>query len=334
MWAEGKVRIVDIADELGVSTATVSNVIHGKTNKVSAATIERVQRKLQERGYLPDMAATLLAQNNARIIGVVIKDHEKYEGQLLCDPFVSSALNCLADEIERAGWSMMLKKTQEIMDSVPFASMWNMDGMVLLSFCAADYQRLRDAIRIPFVVYDGVFRGGERLCNIEIDDFDGGMQVGSHFRESGRSEILYIADNETCMDLARYEGLCSGVGFKADFLHIPDRKQERMAFYSDNIAVLRSHSAIFAASDYYAIELMQFLQRQGIRVPRDLAIAGFDDGIICQQVVPTLTSVRQDPSVRAKTAVSLLQKMKADPSFSTDMQLPVELIVRDSTRSS
>ena len=85
MWSEGKVRIVDIAEELGVSTATVSNVIHGKTKKISAQTVRRVQEKLEERGYIPNMAATLLAQNDSRIIGVVIKNHEKYEGRLLID---------------------------------------------------------------------------------------------------------------------------------------------------------------------------------------------------------------------------------------------------------
>ena len=57
MWAEDKVRIVDIADELGVSTATVSNVIHGKTKKISDRTVRRVQEKLEERGYIPNMAA-------------------------------------------------------------------------------------------------------------------------------------------------------------------------------------------------------------------------------------------------------------------------------------
>ena len=95
---ENKVRIVDIADELGVSTATVSNVIHGKTQKISAKTVEMVQRKLEERQYIPNMAATLLAQNNSRMIGVVVKNHEKYEGHALEDPFIASSLNDLAAE--------------------------------------------------------------------------------------------------------------------------------------------------------------------------------------------------------------------------------------------
>ena len=71
MWSEGKVRIRDIADELGVSTATVSNVLHGKTEKISERTVKAVERMLEERGYIPNMAAALLARNNSRIIGVV-----------------------------------------------------------------------------------------------------------------------------------------------------------------------------------------------------------------------------------------------------------------------
>ena len=80
-----RVRICDIAEELGLSTATVSNVIHGKTGKVSAETVERVTALLEEREYIPNMAGILLAQNDSRIIGVFVNDHEKYEGRTLSD---------------------------------------------------------------------------------------------------------------------------------------------------------------------------------------------------------------------------------------------------------
>ena len=76
MIKEERVRIIDIAEELGLSTATVSNVIHGKTKKISDRTVQMVQQKLEERHYIPNMAGLLLAQNNSRIIGVVVKDHE------------------------------------------------------------------------------------------------------------------------------------------------------------------------------------------------------------------------------------------------------------------
>lgn len=70
---EHRVRIRDIADELGLSTATVSNVLHGKTNKISDETLQRVQALLEERQYIPSMAGILLAQNSSKIIGVVVK---------------------------------------------------------------------------------------------------------------------------------------------------------------------------------------------------------------------------------------------------------------------
>lgn len=66
-----RVRICDIAEELGLSTATVSNVIHGKTGKVSAETAERVTALLEEREYIPSMAGILLARNSSRILGVL-----------------------------------------------------------------------------------------------------------------------------------------------------------------------------------------------------------------------------------------------------------------------
>ena len=59
---ENKVRIADVAEELGLSTATVSNVLHGKTHKMSEATIKRVEQKLEETGYIPNMAGILIAQ--------------------------------------------------------------------------------------------------------------------------------------------------------------------------------------------------------------------------------------------------------------------------------
>ena len=69
-----RVRIVDVADALGLSTATVSKVIHGNTEKISDETVKRVQQELERTGYIPNMAGILLARNNSRIIGVVVND--------------------------------------------------------------------------------------------------------------------------------------------------------------------------------------------------------------------------------------------------------------------
>lgn len=331
MWAEGKVRIIDIATDLGVSTATVSNVIHGKTKKISPQTVKRVQEALEQRGYIPNMAATLLAQNDSRIIGVVVNNHAKYEGRLLMDPFVAGAMNYLSDAIEGNGWFMMVKKANSIMEAAKFASMWNMDGMVLLGFCDDDYQLLRDSIRIPFVVYDGSQENGSRFCNTCIDNRDGGRQMGVHLRELGHKRVLYLADNREGVDLHRYEGLCKGLGFEAGYWEIPMESTERQAFYRTRMAQLRKFTAVFAASDAYAVEVMGLLQRAGVRIPEDMSIAGFDDGEVCRQVFPTLTSIRQDLQGRADTAVELLKKMKETPGFSRNVLLPASLVIREST---
>ena len=111
---QNRIRIVDVADALGLSTATVSKVIHGKTEKISDQTVKRVQQELERSGYIPNMAGILLARNNSRIIGVVVNDHEKYEGRVLEDGFVMSSLNALSHEVNEKGYFLMIKTTSDI----------------------------------------------------------------------------------------------------------------------------------------------------------------------------------------------------------------------------
>ena len=63
-----RIRIVDVADALGLSTATISKVIHGKTEKISDKTVKRVQQELERSGYIPNMAGILLARNNSDLL--------------------------------------------------------------------------------------------------------------------------------------------------------------------------------------------------------------------------------------------------------------------------
>lgn len=327
-----RVRIVDIAEELGVSTATVSNVIHGKTKKISDETVKRVQQLLEERQYIPSMAGILLAQNDSRIIGVVINNHEKYEGHVLEDPFVSSSLNNLSAEIEKAGYFMMIKTTTDLKDIVKFASMWNLEGMIIIGFCEDEYDKLRKFMHVPFVVYDGYFENEGRICNLTIDNYDGGLQVGRYFKEIGHKKALCISDNQICVDLERFQGFQEGFGKEnTDFLLIPMQKNERHRFYETHLNEIREHSAVFAVSDYYAIDFIQFMQERSICIPEEISVAGFDDMPICEQVVPTLTSVHQDAGKRAKSALMLLQSLKQGKQFETEQKLPVTLIKRNST---
>ena len=134
------------------------------------------------------------------------------------------------------------------------------------------------------------------------------------------------------MDLERFQGFQEGFGKEnTDFLLIPMQKNERHRFYETHLNEIREHSAVFAVSDYYAIDFIQFMQERSICIPEDISVAGFDDMPICEQVVPTLTSVHQDAGKRAKSALMLLQSLKQGKQFETEQKLPVTLIKRNST---
>lgn len=328
-----RVRISDIAEELGLSTATVSNVIHGKTAKISDETVKRVQALLEERQYIPSMAGILLAQNSSKIIGIFVNDHEKYEHHVLDDAFIASSLNCLSEEIEARGLFMMVKKAKNPEEIIQFASMWNMDGLVVIGFCYQDYMYLRNHMRIPFVVYDGFCDKTERIVDITIDNFDGGLQMGEMFKRNGHKNALCISDNIIGVDLERMEGFKKGFGAEhTEVMVVPMTKVERWEHYRKHLDDFRRVSAVFAVSDYYAIDFIHFINEQGISVPDDISVAGFDDIPMCEMITPTLTTVRQDGALRAKTAIEKLYELKENGDVGTTIRLPVQLIERASTR--
>lgn len=354
---EQRVRIVDIAEELGVSTATVSNVIHGKTKKISDRTVKRVQELLEERHYIPSMAGILLSQNNSRIVGVVVNDHMKYEGKVLEDAFVSAALNALLFELEKSDYFMMVKATEDWNEVVRFASMWNMDGLVLLGFCESDYERLREKMHIPFVVYDGYFEENKRICNLIIDNFDGGWQVGDYLRRMGHRRILCVSDNNICVDKDRMDGCLAGAqadrrmaeikarsggqtggrehkqDCQVDWLQIPMSRQERLRFYEEHLTYIRQYTAVFAVSDAYAVELLYFLQQNHIPVPDEISVVGFDNTVLSRNCYPALTTVGQDAKERAIAAVQALKELKMGTLEEPVRNLPVRLILRESVRA-
>lgn len=328
-----RIRIIDIANELGLSTATVSNVIHGKTKKISDETVKRVQELLEQKQYIPSMAGILLAQNDSKIIGVVINKHEKYEGHVLEDGFISSSLNYLSEEIEKAGYFMMVKVTEQWNEIMRFASMWNMEGLVIIGFCEQDYRKIRENMHIPFVIYDGFFTERGQFANITIDNFSGGFQMGHYLKQMGHRKVLCLSDNDICMDAERYQGLKTALqGNEVRLMLIPDEKAERWKFYHEKISLIRQYTAIFAVSDFYALDIMHFLQEQGLRIPEDISVTGFDDIPMCRLAYPALTTIRQEGEKRAESAIRLLMELKKGSTRGEPVVLPVQLVERDSVR--
>ena len=163
-----RVRICDIAKELGLSTATVSNVIHGKTNKVSDETVQRVTALLEKRRYIPSMAGILLARNSSGIIGVFVNDHPKYEGHTLRDGFLASALLPLF--VCEASWSLGENVYAAIygrMGTEQSAAMTltaPIQGLAIGALCGLSQAAgVIVGMRLGGEDYDGAYRAAKRL---------------------------------------------------------------------------------------------------------------------------------------------------------------------------
>ena len=246
-----------------------------------------------------------------------------------------ASINALSHEVNEKGYFLMIKTTSDISEIPVFASMWNMDGLILMGFCEADYEKLRNQMRISFVVYDGYFEKCSKVVNLVINHYDGGYQAGRYFRELGHKKALCIADNFICMDKERIEGFSKAFG-PGETLRwkIPRTEKERMRFYEDKYQALleKNVTAVFAVSDFYALEFMRFLQGKNIRTPKDIQIIGFDDNMASRESHPSLTTIHQEASLRAETAIKCLEAMRDGAECETEIVLPVELIKRESTR--
>lgn len=157
--------------------------------------------------------------------------------------------------------------------------------------------------------------------------------MGRYLRRMGHRRVLCLADNEVCMDKDRMDGCRAGMGGgRTDFWMIPMAKEGRARFYEEHLAELLSYTAVFAASDVYAVELMLFLQRRGVAIPDQLSVVGFDNIPLCDSVCPGLTTVGQDTRERARRAMAALEALKAGPMDQPMQILPVRLVERESVR--
>lgn len=108
-------------------------------------------------------------------------------------------------------------------------------GIVVIGFCEQDYLYFRNHMRIPFVVYDGICEKSERIFNIALDNYNGGLQMGRYFKEAGHRKALCVSDNNIGIDLDRMEGFREGFTENVDFLLIPMKKEERWKFYFQHL---------------------------------------------------------------------------------------------------
>ena len=144
--AEGKIRIKDIAKIAGVSATTVSNVIHGRTEKVSRKTRKRIEEILDEQEYAPSMGARILSGKSSGMIAVVVGKRQEWEQE-------SEKLEEILREIEKSlderEYYMLLHFVKTAEEFVRYAAVWKLDGVICIWLNEEACTRIRQMCAVP-----------------------------------------------------------------------------------------------------------------------------------------------------------------------------------------
>ena len=337
------VRIKDVAEAVGVSTATVSNVINGKDQRVSKEVRAKIQTALEEMGYVRNRSAMMLAQTSSNMIGVVIPCKEGVKITLE-DPYYSALLGNLEYEIRAHGCTMYLIAQQSEEEIIRQAIAWNLEGLIVCNMVEEELARLCEKYRRGVVSIDSYLNRSARFINIATDDFGGAYEMGKYLIRRGHTRIAMLADNDATVDHHRWMGLQQAMkeaGFvltEKDHFLFSSSESVRELQFAQFLPEWKNYTALFVASDYYALEVSSFLQSRGIRVPEDISITGFDDLIYASLARPKLTTMSQNIGKKAKMAVEALLSLcekKGEEKDTEDLwkekwQLPVKLVERES----
>lgn len=332
-------RIQDIAERCGVSRTTVSNVLHGKTKKVSIETMYKISQVLMEEGYVPNETPYVFAEKASKVIGVVLGFELAHGYAALQDVFVSTFIAKIHESAQQAGYYVMLIDGIEIDNVVNVASRWNVDGLILLGYNDIKYNLLKKKINKYAVLVDAYPDSEYHFVNVGVDDFSGGNQIGEYLLNNGYPNALYIAETESDADYYRWLGFKQAMesegGFcsKSRYIVVPGEKNSRMKALMKLLPAFLKAGAIAFSSDMDAIEAINLFTDHGIQIPKQLSVTGFDDCMYSTMIRPRLTTVKQDIAGKAELSFSLLLDLISNKSLpKLDYKNPVSLIVRDSVK--
>ena len=333
------IRIKDIADRAGVSPTTVSNVIHGKTGRVSKATVEKINRILKEMEYVPSISARMLANNSSGLIGVALGFMKKGNASSFEDPFVSAMLGNLEYQIREHGYYMMLVARHEQDDIMQQALGWNFDGMIAMALKEKEIAELSERLGKPLVTIDQYLPPELGVRSITMDDRGGAYQMSQYLIGKGHKKFLFLSDCDLGVDHYRWLGVRQAMeeagieDFESRHIVIPWNPEQREKAYEEMLPFFKKQTALFFSSDYYALEASNFLQNRGIKVPEEISIAGFDDVPYAKLARPKLTNVNQMVDGKARRAVEVLMHLIQDEPVQKDIPpLPTTLVERESVR--
>ena len=333
----------DIAYRAGVSQPTVSRALRG-SKAVSLATRQRIEEIARELNYSVDTNASSLRSQRSNTIALLFFEDPTPDGANI-NPFFLAMLGSITRHCANRGLDLLIS-FQKMEDDwhVRYQDSHRADGLILLGY--GDYtlyeSRLKQLVasETQFVRWGSV-RDDNIGATVGSDNVGAGRLAGAHLLAQGRERIAFLgqADDHYPEFADRYRGLCAAL---AEAGYTADPALQRGALSSEGdghdavaamLAAGLGFDAIFAASDLIAIGAMRALAEVGKRVPRDVAVIGFDDIPAASLTSPPLTTIMQDLKGAGELLVeTLLAAIEDHPT--ANLAIPAKLVVRGSSLSS
>lgn len=332
------ITIKEIAAILCVSPTTVSNVVNGHTEKMSAATRKRIEDALRE--YEFNKARH--EEDYSKALKLVTVDFcLRNKEKVFTDPFCSELVDAICRKLLEYGRYPVIGIPKEQEDIYHKMQARNIEGGIVVGFNPWDCEEFAAKLEKPIVFIDC---GEGNYDNVGIDDYGGGKEITEFMLKQGHKKIAFFCDRKSPVssNFERFRGYCdalkgAGIAYSnEDYYYLPDEKNPRRETLR-NFAVTakkRGYTAVFVVSDMLANEAVNVFFEEGLRVPDDISVAGFDDNIYARLSHPMLTTVRQFVEEKGKEAATLLMnRIRGEEVIAGSFKLPVELIVRESVKN-
>ena len=299
------VRLKDIAEACGVSVATVSRALNGLRRDDGKTTV-LIRQTAQEMGYVPNAAALALKTRRSNTIGILYEDHLDHE-------YFSSLLDDLRREAGKMGYHLALLSGSDPDQETYYeqARRRNLDGVVIIQadFESAEVTRLVTG-SLPLVIIDHLYEGC--IC-VGNDNEESIRQIVRHVWECGHRRIGYITGEPGVVTRERLSGFyraCAELGIcvpEGSVLEGRFRAPEECARHiRELMAGPVGATCILCPDDFSCIGAMWTLKEEGISIPEQVSLVGYDGIRMGQMLRPRLTTYRQDTAGIAAETMRLL----------------------------
>ena len=329
------VSIRDVASRAGVSFTTVSKVLNERPgDRTALETRRRIKQAAEELGYRPNAVAQSLRSRRTDIIGF-------YTG-LMCvdmnDPFQAAVLNGLQEGCQQHNKDLLIHRRffgHSPEDVYKDLSNHKVDGIVLPASCDDVIVQRLTAASFPAV---GIATPDAGLPSVYVDSPDGFRRLAAHLAGLGHRRILYRTQRHDLLtdidDTRRRRQAFESAGAEFGMEMLVSEASWEGALTDQEIALLlgpkaNRPTAVACWNDRFAYQMMAFCRRQGLQVPGDLAVTGFDGFRSYAELPYRLTTVHAPWLECAQAAVGLVVTMTGGGSVPDETVLPVELVLGD-----